>query len=116
LDRGIVGLSPLAFFWPHDERTLWVEFHRIQKAAGIKLTCADAERHECTDTCDYYGFHALRRGYATMNAESMSGPVPQKKMRHKSITTALRYIGLADKLKKATDKVYVPEFLKSTGA
>jgi integrase len=111
LVRGIVGFKPLVFVWPHDQRTLWVEFHRIQKAAGIKLTCPDAERHECTDACDFYGFHALRRGYATMNAESMSGPVLQKKMRHKSFSTTLRYIGLADKLKKATDKVYVPEFL-----
>jgi hypothetical protein len=48
-----------------------------------------------------------------MNAESMSGPVLQKKVRHKSFTTTLRYIGLADKLKKATDKVYVPEFLRA---
>jgi integrase len=110
--KGMVGFYPAVFHWPHDERTLWVEFHRIQKAAGINRTCPDAERHECNDACHLYGFHALRRGYATMNAETMTAPVLQKKMRHKSFTTTLRYIGLADKLKRAADKVYVPEFLR----
>ena len=28
--------------------------------------------------CQYYGFHALRRGYAMMNADSMPSPVVQK--------------------------------------
>jgi hypothetical protein len=33
-------------------------------------------------------------------------------MRHKSFQTTLRYIELADKMKKATEQVYVPDFLK----
>jgi len=108
LVKGVVGFGAIVFVWPHDERTLWVEFQRIQKAAGIKLVCPDAERHECTDACRYYGFHALRRGFATWNADRMAGPVLQKKMRHKSFTTTLRYIGLSDKMKKATEQVFVP--------
>jgi len=110
--RGVVGFTPLVFDWPHDRRKLWEQFHAIQEAAGIKLVCPDAERHECTESCGYYGFHALRRGYATLNVERMSAPELQKKMRHKSFTTTLRYIGLADKMKAAADKVYVPEFLR----
>lgn len=83
--------------------------------AFIHLPCRDPRPHEeCTDACHLYGFHAVRRSYATLNADSMPAAVLQKKMRHKSFTTTLRYIGLADKMKKATEKVYVPEFLRSS--
>ena len=108
--------EPCVFPWPHHERTLWAEFQKIQRQAGIYLPCPDAGEHQCNDACHTYGFHAFRRGYATLNAERMPAPVLQKKMRHKSFTTTLRYIGLADKLRKATDDVYVPEFLQKRKA
>jgi integrase len=60
-----------------------------------------------------YGFHALRRGYATLNADHLPAAVLQRKMRHKSFTTTLRYIGLADKLKQSAEKVYVPEVVQT---
>jgi integrase len=113
--QAVLGFGPTVFEWPHDYRTLWEEFHRIQRAAGIDLPCPDADRHECTDACHVYGFHALRRGYATFNADSMPAAVLQRKMRHKSFTTTLRYIGLSDKMKAATDKVFVPAFLTKAG-
>jgi len=80
------------------------------------LTCPDAGKHECTESCHFYGFHSLRRGYATLNADTMSGPVLQRKMRHKSFTTTLRYISLADKMKVATEAVHVPAFLQKKAA
>ena len=109
LVKGVVGFGPLVFTWPHNERTLWSEFQRIQEAAEIDLPCPHAAEHECTPSCHLYGFHALRRGYATLNADTMPAPVLQRKMRHRSFTTTLRYIGLADKMKAGADRVYVPE-------
>jgi len=111
--RGVTGFEPLLFSWPHAEGTLWVEFQRIQKAAGIKLPCLRRRSAQMHLTCQYYGFHALRRGFATLNVERMSAPELQRKMRHKSYTTALRYIGLAEKMKRVTARVCVSEFLKS---
>lgn len=114
--KRIVGFGPMVFDWPHAERTLWAEFQRIQRAAEIRLVCQDADRHECNESCHSYGFHALRRGYATMNADTMTAPVLQKKMRHRSFSTTLRYVQLTDKMKKAADQVYVPEFLQKRKA
>ena len=119
----IVSFSPMVFPWPHDKGTLFDEFYAIQAAAVdddgnelVRLPCPDAGNHECSDSCHRYGFHALRRGYATLNADSMPAPVLQKKMRHKSFSTTLRYIGLADKMKVATEAVHVPEFLQKRAA
>ncbi|HUT13606.1 MAG TPA: tyrosine-type recombinase/integrase [Thermoguttaceae bacterium] len=50
---------PLVFYWPHHERTLWLDFHEIQRAAGIDLPCH--ENHVHTPACHVYGFHDLRR-------------------------------------------------------
>ncbi len=107
----IAGFEPVVFPWYDSRERLWTEFHRIQRAAGIHLPCPDAGRHECTPRCHVYGFHALRRAYATLNADRMPAPVLQKKMRHRSFTTTQRYIELANKMKKSADQVYVPEFL-----
>ena len=112
LVRSVAGFEPLVFFWPHHRRTLDLEFKQIQQAAEINLPCPQAGNHECTDACHLYGFHALRRAYATLNADSLPAPVLQKKMRHRSFTTTLRYIALADKMKKSSEKVYVPDFLQ----
>src|SRR5262245_21591630 len=57
--RKIVGPDPLVFPWPHDPRTLWSEFTRIQTEAGIHLVCR--ENHEHTPSCHVYGFHDFRR-------------------------------------------------------
>ena len=101
--KAMLSFQPLVFPWPHNRRTLDTEFHRIQAAAGINLPCPLEGTHECTEACHRYGFHALRRGYATLNADAMPAAVLQRKMRHRSFTTTLRYIALAEKMKKSTE-------------
>jgi integrase len=98
------------FPWNHNRRTLDDEFHRIQQAAGIKLPCR--KRHEHTEKCFLYGFHDLRRAFATMNAGRLSADELQKLMRHKSYQTTQGYINMASRLDEAVGKLYVPDVLK----
>lgn len=96
----IVDFGPMVFPWPHHERTVCVEFTRIQHAAKnetaeriIDLPCR--EKHEHADACHVYGFHDLRRAFATQNALRLTENALQALMRHKSDLTTKRYINMA---------------------
>ena len=102
-----------AFPWPHGRKQLWEEFKRIQAAAGIALECHEA--HEHTESCKFYGFHDVRRAFATENAESLSAAELQAMMRHKSFTTTLGYINMSRQLKDTTDKLFVPSLPSRAG-
>ena len=105
--RKIAGGSPLVLPWPHDPRTLWAEFTRIQTEAGIHLTCRD--RHEHTPSCHVYGFHDFRRAFATVNAPRLKPEVLQRLMRHKSYqTTQKHYVNPTSQMQDAVAQMPVP--------
>lgn len=105
--KTIPAFAREVFPWPHNRRTLDDEFRRIQVAAGINLPCRG--KHVHTPACTAYSFHAFRRGFATMNFDRVSGPELQAFMRHKSYATTLGYIQMGEKLRRTSDKLFVPE-------
>jgi len=110
IDPGEVYVFP----WPVHERILWRDFHEIQKSAGIELTCRKDHVHD--EGCVRYGFHDLRRAYATANARQLGGDALQALMRHKSYETTKKYINMASQLDEAVQSVHVPAFLRGEGS
>jgi integrase len=118
--KRLLGFTPTVFPWPHNKTTLYAEFAIIQKAAivsgtdgtegRIHLPCH--EQHEHTDACHVYGFHDLRRAFATMNADKLTPDALQALMRHKSYSTTQRYINLARQMDAAVAGLHVPEVLR----
>ena len=108
--RKIVDFGHLVFPWMNAHRAIWTEFEEIQKAAGIHLPC-HAE-HEHTDSCHAYGYHDLRRAFATMNASRLTGDALQSLMRHKAYSTTHRYINMSRQLDDAVEALHVPDVLR----
>ena len=118
--KRLPGFTPTVFPWNHNRRTLDTEFMRIQHAAKVKgqdgtegpihLPCP--ERHEHTDACHVYGFHDLRRAFATMNADRLTPDTLQALMRHKSYTTTQVYINMGRQVDEAVEVLHVPEVLR----
>jgi integrase len=104
------GASPRVFPWSHNIRTLYTQFARVQEAAGIKLPCSKEHKH--TRFCYVYGFHDLRRAFATMNADKLTPDALQALMRHKTYTTIQKYINMARQMDEAVASLHVPEVLR----
>jgi integrase len=98
--RKITDFGPLVFFWNQSTRQLWPAFQKIQAKAAVSPP---------------YGFHDLRRAFATCNADRLTADALQTLMRHKDYGTTKRYINMARQIDQAVDKLYVPEFLRSGG-
>jgi integrase len=106
--RRIEGaFRPVVFPWNHNERTLYTEFAKVQEAAGIHLPCDTEHKH--TRFCHVYGFHDLRRAFATMNADKLTADALQSLMRHKSYQTMQKYINMARQMDAAVAALHVPE-------
>jgi integrase len=109
--KKLAGFDPRVFPWNHNLRALYAEFARIQEAAGVKLPCRGNHQH--TRFCHVYGFHDLRRAFATMNAARLTADALQALMRHKSYLTTQRYINMTRQLDEAVAGLHVPEVLKT---
>jgi integrase len=98
--RAIVGGQPMVFSYPHDRRTLWVDFQNLKTAAGATFPGA---------------FHRLRFGFANANVDSLDADLLQKLMRHRSASTTRIYINAAERMKRSNvaEKVHVPAFLRT---
>jgi integrase len=107
----LAGFTPTVFPWPHDARTLYTQFARIQEAAKINLSCP--KQHEHTRFCYVYGFHDFRRAFATMNADRLTPDALQALMRHKSYQTTQLYINMARQMNEAVASLHVPEVLRA---
>jgi integrase len=109
------GFDPRVFPWNHNRRTLDDDFLRIQQAAKIHLPCRAQHAH--TPKCHAYGFHDLRRAFATMNADRLSADALQQLMQHKSYETTKLYVNLAKQLQdeETVRALFVPDVLKEQG-
>jgi integrase len=97
--KRIKSFSPIVFVWPLDRHELYEEFGRLQAVAGVKPSYGKRR----------YGFHDLRRAFATLNATTLSADALQALMQHKSYVTTQRYINMANQMTQAVEKLYVPE-------
>jgi integrase len=109
--RKLPAFDPRVFPWNHDRTTLMKVFAKLQEDAGIKLDCRGT--HEHTRFCHVYGFHDIRRAFATKNATRLSADQLQGLMRHKSYLTTQKYISMASQLDDAVASLHVPDVLKT---
>jgi integrase len=111
--KRLAGFDPHVFPWAHYELTLRSQFATIQEKAGVHLHCPG--QHEHTRFCHVYGFHDLRRAFATMNAAKLTPDALQSLMRHKSYQTTQIYINMARQMDEAVASLHVPDVLKQAG-
>jgi integrase len=106
--RKLPAFDQRMFPWNGAETALYKEFHRLQDAAGVRMTGNSDHRH--------YGFHDLRRAFATQNAPRLTADALQKLMRHKSYLTTQRYINMASQLDESVAILHVPAILQKVNA
>jgi integrase len=95
--KKLPGFGPLVFPWNRVGAILYRQFAAIQEAAKVK-PLGKAR----------YGFHDLRRAFATMNADKLTADALQVLMQHRDYQTTQRYINMARQLRPAAQALYVP--------
>jgi integrase len=95
----LASFDPVIFPWNHNRRQLFEEFNEIQEKAGVRPQGGRGR----------YGFHDLRRAFATMNADKLTADALQALMQHKTYQTTQVYINMARQLTPAVQTLFVPE-------
>jgi len=112
--RTLPSFDPHVFPWNHNRTVLQRQFATVQEAAKIRMPC-DAQ-HKHSRFCYVYGFHDLRRAFATMNADKLTPDALQALMRHKSYSTTQVYINMSRQMDAAVASLHVPEVLRKAVA
>jgi len=107
--RKLQSFDERVFPWDQHYRKLWVHLAIIQKAATIPGDKPDETKPlpQCGKN-GWYGFHDLRRAFATCNAAAMDLFELQKLMQHKSLATTQGYVNMAKKLNAKVANLFVP--------
>lgn len=97
---GLAHFGEFCFPWPHHKNTYWRQFDKIQAAAGLGKK---------------YSPHALRRAFATMNAQRVGAPkCLQTLMRHKDGRTVNQYyLNQFEGIGEAVSRLFVPKTLRT---
>lgn len=103
--RRLKSFGQLVFPWNHTHRALFDEFIDLQRQAKVQAVGPKG----------HYGFHDLRRAFATMNAGTLSPDALQALMQHKDYQTTQRYINMARQLNPAVAELYVPSVAVAVG-
>jgi integrase len=100
--------------FPWDRRTadLWHAFVRIQKVTTLP---DGTPLPKGGRSGGWYGFHDLRRAFATMNASGLSLFELQSLMQHADLSTTRRYANMAETLHPAVGKLHVPQISAASG-
>jgi len=96
--------DPRIFPWENTRWTLYRQYHRIQRAAGIHLPC-DGDHAE---SCHVYGFHDFRRSFATLNGE-LPISFQKNQMGHSSYSTTMRYAKFTERQRTYAERLHLPE-------
>jgi integrase len=96
--KRLASFDPCIFPWNHNRRQLFEEFVEIQEKTGVRPQGGRGR----------YGFHDLRRAFATMNADKLTADALQALMQHKTYQTTQVYINMARQLTPAVQTLFVP--------
>ena len=98
------------FPWNAQYRKLWPVFHAIQ----AETILADGSPLPQCGKDGWYGFHDLRRAFATLNSQGMDLFELQGLMQHKSLETTRLYVNMAQRLNETVKTLFVPPVLRKS--